>query len=231
MESAESAEAKGEGENESPLVETEASKGHGKEDPGLGQVEETVAREVPVLNGEDQEEDLGPSCAETPTADAKEGADDGSEAPHPASTQLEEDNPKSDKEMPGQDIPSESATAPPDTPVPSLAVADPSCSTTTTEQPAKPPKAASNLPEPPDFYCVKWINWKGERTPIITQSENGPCPLLAIMNILFLQWKLHLLSTAKLLATLLGPGAPVNKLDSGYESEAFIEMSAEAHQI
>ncbi|NWQ92985.1 MINY1 hydrolase, partial [Burhinus bistriatus] len=40
-----------------------------------------------------------------------------------------------------------------------------------------------------DFYCVKWITWKGERTPIITQSENGPCPLLAIMNILFLQWK------------------------------------------
>uniref|UniRef100_A0A663DQ78 Ubiquitin carboxyl-terminal hydrolase n=1 Tax=Aquila chrysaetos chrysaetos TaxID=223781 RepID=A0A663DQ78_AQUCH len=40
-----------------------------------------------------------------------------------------------------------------------------------------------------DFYCVKWITWKGERTPVIMQSENGPCPLLAIMNILFLQWK------------------------------------------
>ncbi|XP_025838772.1 ubiquitin carboxyl-terminal hydrolase MINDY-1 isoform X2 [Vulpes vulpes] len=43
-----------------------------------------------------------------------------------------------------------------------------------------------------DFYCVKWIPWKGERTPIITQSTNGPCPLLAIMNILFLQWKVKL---------------------------------------
>ncbi|XP_044770556.1 ubiquitin carboxyl-terminal hydrolase MINDY-1 isoform X6 [Neomonachus schauinslandi] len=43
-----------------------------------------------------------------------------------------------------------------------------------------------------DFYCVKWIPWKGERTPIITQSSNGPCPLLAIMNILFLQWKVKL---------------------------------------
>ncbi|NWV30624.1 MINY1 hydrolase, partial [Grantiella picta] len=40
-----------------------------------------------------------------------------------------------------------------------------------------------------DFYCVKWISWKGERTPVITQSENGPCPLLAVMNILLLQWK------------------------------------------
>ncbi|XP_029802464.1 ubiquitin carboxyl-terminal hydrolase MINDY-1 isoform X2 [Suricata suricatta] len=55
------------------------------------------------------------------------------------------------------------------------------------------------LPQPPrarqpelDFYCVKWIPWKGERTPIITQSTNGPCPLLAIMNILFLQWKVKL---------------------------------------
>ncbi|NXI79012.1 MINY1 hydrolase, partial [Rhipidura dahli] len=40
-----------------------------------------------------------------------------------------------------------------------------------------------------DFYWVKWINWKGERTPVITQGENGPCPLLAIINILLLQWK------------------------------------------
>lgn len=44
----------------------------------------------------------------------------------------------------------------------------------------------------PDFYCVKWIPWKGARTPIIMQSTNGPCPLLAIMNILFLQWKVKL---------------------------------------
>ncbi|KAE8588584.1 hypothetical protein XENTR_v10022621 [Xenopus tropicalis] len=43
-----------------------------------------------------------------------------------------------------------------------------------------------------DYYFVKWVNWKGERTPIITQSENGPCPLLAIMNILFLRWKVKL---------------------------------------
>ncbi|NWW68352.1 MINY1 hydrolase, partial [Ifrita kowaldi] len=53
---------------------------------------------------------------------------------------------------------------------------------------AEPPRV-----QPPgreaDFYCVKWISWKGERTPVITQSENGPCPLLAIINILLLQWK------------------------------------------
>ncbi|KAL6457693.1 hypothetical protein MHYP_G00346560 [Metynnis hypsauchen] len=44
----------------------------------------------------------------------------------------------------------------------------------------------------PAYYLVKWITWKEKKTPIITQSENGPCPLLAIMNILFLRWKAKL---------------------------------------
>ncbi|NWW14003.1 MINY1 hydrolase, partial [Oreocharis arfaki] len=52
----------------------------------------------------------------------------------------------------------------------------------------EPPRAQPPAREA-DFYCVKWISWKGERTPVITQSENGPCPLLAIINILLLQWK------------------------------------------
>ncbi|NWS64062.1 MINY1 hydrolase, partial [Chunga burmeisteri] len=56
--------------------------------------------------------------------------------------------------------------------------------------PVEPPETRTSSREAEaDFYCVKWITWKGERTPIIMQSENGPCPLLAIMNILFLQWK------------------------------------------
>ncbi|KAM6112521.1 ubiquitin carboxyl-terminal hydrolase MINDY-1 [Phoenicopterus ruber ruber] len=57
--------------------------------------------------------------------------------------------------------------------------------------PAEPARNSSREAEA-DFYCVKWITWKGERTPVIMQSENGPCPLLAIMNILFLQWKVKL---------------------------------------
>lgn len=44
----------------------------------------------------------------------------------------------------------------------------------------------------PAYYMVKWITWKEKKTPIITQSENGPCPLLAIMNTLFLRWKVDL---------------------------------------
>ncbi|XP_076853346.1 ubiquitin carboxyl-terminal hydrolase MINDY-2 isoform X2 [Brachyhypopomus gauderio] len=42
------------------------------------------------------------------------------------------------------------------------------------------------------IYHIKWIKWKEEKTPIITQNENGPCPLLAIMNVLLLVWKVKL---------------------------------------
>ncbi|KAM5291679.1 ubiquitin carboxyl-terminal hydrolase MINDY-2 [Ctenodactylus gundi] len=41
-------------------------------------------------------------------------------------------------------------------------------------------------------YHIKWIQWKEESTPIITQNENGPCPLLAILNVLLLAWKVKL---------------------------------------
>lgn len=58
--------------------------------------------------------------------------------------------------------------------------------------PQEPPQSPRARQPEPDFYCVKWIPWKGARTPIITQSANGPCPLLAIMNTLFLQWKVKL---------------------------------------
>ncbi|KAL8184791.1 UNVERIFIED_CONTAM: Ubiquitin carboxyl-terminal hydrolase MINDY-1 [Gekko kuhli] len=197
MEPVKSAEAKGEGENESTTPETEAPQVQEKEDTGFGQEEEVTVR------GQEQEGDVGLTCAATPAPNVKEGADEEDKAPPPVSTKLEEANPPDEEEanppdeeeIPREDIPSESAAALPETAVPGPEVADPSCSTATTEPATEAPKSRpspSNQPEPPDFYCVKWINWKGERTPIITQSENGPCPLLAIMNILFLQWKVKL---------------------------------------
>ena len=36
-------------------------------------------------------------------------------------------------------------------------------------------------------HYVKWIMWKGMKTAIVTQNDNGPCPLLAIINILLLR--------------------------------------------
>jgi len=41
------------------------------------------------------------------------------------------------------------------------------------------------------IYHIKWIRWREESTPVITQNENGPCPLLAIMNVLLLAWKVR----------------------------------------
>ncbi|XP_067878863.1 ubiquitin carboxyl-terminal hydrolase MINDY-1 isoform X2 [Heterodontus francisci] len=59
------------------------------------------------------------------------------------------------------------------------------------------------------FYLVKWISWKNEKTPLITQSENGPCPLIAIINVLLLRWKVKLppqmeVISVEQLMTLLG---------------------------
>ncbi|KAI9281060.1 hypothetical protein BY458DRAFT_544415 [Sporodiniella umbellata] len=36
-------------------------------------------------------------------------------------------------------------------------------------------------------YLVKTIEWNGKKVNIITQNENGPCPLVAICNVLFLR--------------------------------------------
>lgn len=67
---------------------------------------------------------------------------------------------------------------------------------------AAPPAAAPESgPSMPAYYLVKWITWKEKKTPIITQSENGPCPLLAIMNTLFLRWKAKLPAQTEVVTT------------------------------
>ncbi|XP_054854263.1 ubiquitin carboxyl-terminal hydrolase MINDY-1 [Eublepharis macularius] len=193
MEPTEPIETKGDRENESTMPEKKPLQGQGKEGAVLGPEEEMTTREDPALNGQEQGGTSGLSCAETPPADVEEETEDGGEVQHPASAASEETNPPNREEIPGEDIPPESAVALPEIPSSSPAATSPSCSPV--KQAAEAPKAQpspSNQPEPPDFYCVRWINWKGERTPVITQSENGPCPLLAIMNILFLQWKVKL---------------------------------------
>lgn len=42
------------------------------------------------------------------------------------------------------------------------------------------------------IYHVKWVYFRNNKVPIITQNENGPCPLLAIMNVLLLQKRVNL---------------------------------------
>eukprot|EP00062_Callorhinchus_milii_P002299 gi/632938352/ref/XP_007904636.1/ PREDICTED: protein FAM63B isoform X2 [Callorhinchus milii] len=56
---------------------------------------------------------------------------------------------------------------------------------------AKPSSSKDRFPGQ-SVYHIKWIKWKAENTPVITQNENGPCPLLAIMNVLLLARKIKL---------------------------------------
>ncbi|KAM9776869.1 ubiquitin carboxyl-terminal hydrolase MINDY-1 isoform 1-T8 [Syngnathus typhle] len=64
-----------------------------------------------------------------------------------------------------------------------------------------PADASANAPAEASYYLVKWITWKEKKTPIVTQSDNGPCPLLAIMNILFLRWKAKLPAHTEVVTT------------------------------
>lgn len=41
-------------------------------------------------------------------------------------------------------------------------------------------------------YHLKWINWMSAKTPIVTQNLNGPCPLLAIINVMILKRRIQL---------------------------------------
>jgi len=45
---------------------------------------------------------------------------------------------------------------------------------------------------PSSIYQVKWVVWGESRSPIITQNENGPCPLISIVNVLLLRGRLGL---------------------------------------
>lgn len=49
------------------------------------------------------------------------------------------------------------------------------CTSPTTEEP------------PQSIYHIKWVRWNNQKTPVITQNENGPCPLIAIINVLTLK--------------------------------------------
>ena len=42
------------------------------------------------------------------------------------------------------------------------------------------------------LYQLKWVEWKGGFYPIVTQNENGPCPLLTLCNILILNGQMKI---------------------------------------
>ena len=65
--------------------------------------------------------------------------------------------------------------------------------TTTLEKGASTESSKSNTSSELDnIYQVKWIGWRSNSVPIITQNSNGPCPMLAMANILLLRGKMEL---------------------------------------
>lgn len=67
--------------------------------------------------------------------------------------------------------------------------------------PVRPITAASTSTTPPRptnefeaYYYVKWVTFEGRRVPIIMQNANGPCPLLALCNVLLLRQRFQLIS-------------------------------------
>lgn len=52
-----------------------------------------------------------------------------------------------------------------------------------------------------DFvYQVKWIDFGGFKSPVITQNTNGPCPMIAIANVLLLSNRLVLKKSSEIIS-------------------------------
>ncbi|KAL3818133.1 hypothetical protein ACJIZ3_004038 [Penstemon smallii] len=97
---------------------------------------------------------------------------------------------------------------------------------------APPPSATPPLPPPPEaeakemVHRTKVIQFLGRTTPIVLQNDNGPCPLLAICNVLSLKNSLNLspdipeVSQEKLLSLvaerLIDSNSNIDNKDTGY---------------
>lgn len=199
-----------------PRMESPGGKGEGEKElarPGLLEKQEKEVSDVgleelaegaPLVNGQEaaaEEASRNPVAEEPPPAKEEETVlkeDDEEEFEPPVFQDVGVPETCSQEQLPTECDSTETFAS-----LPNSTISDPEVAETAGGggPPEAAPKAQASPSHPaaaPDFYCVKWINWKGERTPIITQSENGPCPLLAIMNILFLQWKVRAVQSLQL---------------------------------
>ena len=77
------------------------------------------------------------------------------------------------------------------------------------EQQSTQTKAASNpategpvdIAEGESWYQIKWIHWNSKSVPILVQNQNGPCPLIALCNVLFLRGVVNLKSTLEIISS------------------------------
>ncbi len=113
--------------------------------------------------------------------------------------ELEDEKPKTDEPTVIADAAAkdEDATKPsdssPDPEDPSEADSKPPLSKASSAESAAGASASADTTDSNDIYQVKWIVFKNRKqVPIITQNANGPCPLLAIANVLLLQGKINL---------------------------------------
>ncbi|KAJ6851117.1 uncharacterized protein M6B38_260600 [Iris pallida] len=77
-------------------------------------------------------------------------------------------------------------------------------------------------PQPPPAYRTKHVQFLGRSTPIILQNDNGPCPLLAICNVLLLRNSLDLGPDS--------PEVPLNRLLSAV-AEKLIDSNSHIQNI
>ena len=61
-------------------------------------------------------------------------------------------------------------------------------------------------------YPVKRVRFAGKRVPILLQDVNGPCPLIALANVLFLRGKVDLPAGAGEVDAVRGPMGPGREL-------------------
>ncbi|KAL5111809.1 Ubiquitin carboxyl-terminal hydrolase MINDY-1 [Taenia crassiceps] len=78
--------------------------------------------------------------------------------------------------------------------LPAPTLSEPTSIAKPSDSPEEVFKSATSKPPAKDgsVHQVKWISFNGSKVPIITQNENGPCPMIAITNVLLLRGKLTL---------------------------------------
>ncbi|XP_019622595.1 PREDICTED: ubiquitin carboxyl-terminal hydrolase MINDY-1-like isoform X2 [Branchiostoma belcheri] len=163
------------------LIQTDASNAEEKETESIP--EASIQRESSGIDAIiENREELSDASAESGTTEARQDNN---------KMQVDDNDPNNDSET-GEKISPESCMqvdpigAIPSTSEKGVEGEEPLGAEGGELSPGKVASAAQSL------YQVKWIKWKGKDTPIVTQNENGPCPLLALMNVLFMTWKVQL---------------------------------------
>ncbi|KAI6655512.1 Protein FAM63A isoform X1 [Oopsacas minuta] len=69
----------------------------------------------------------------------------------------------------------------------------------TTQQATR--EGPTDISEGESWYEIKWILWNSKRLPILVQNKNGPCPLIALCNVLFLRGAVNIKSNLEIISS------------------------------